>query len=306
MSSTYKRILAHISKAALQHAEIRYNQPVVGIEAPPRQEPGTGQVTLTTVDGQRHSFDEVVVTCPLGWLKQNKSAFTPALPPRLIKAIDSISYGRLEKIYVTFPKAFWEIQTPPTTDSIRENKAGPTFALFLDPTYTNHPQNTPWNQECLALTALPSPHAHPTLLFYTHGPCSTHIISTLRNHPPTSPEYNKTLTTFLYPFYSRLPGYSRTSPTCQPLAFHATQWQNDQYAGNGSYSNFQVGLEEGDRDIEVLRDGEGVERGVWFAGEHTAPVVALGTTTGAYWSGERVAGSICGVYGLDRLRSGGR
>lgn len=42
----------------------------------------------------------------------------------------------------------------------------------------------------------------------------------------------------------------------------------------------------------------GVERGVWFAGEHTAPFVALGTTTGALWSGERVARGVCEVVGL--------
>ncbi|OJD21777.1 hypothetical protein ACJ73_06884 [Blastomyces percursus] len=42
-----------------------------------------------------------------------------------------------------------------------------------------------------------------------------------------------------------------------------------------------------------MREGMGVERGVWFAGEHTAPFVGLGTTSGAYWSGEAVAGRIC-------------
>ena len=31
------------------------------------------------------------------------------------------------------------------------------------------------------------------------------------------------------------------------------------------------------------------KKGVWIAGEHTAPFVALGTATGAYWSGEKVA-----------------
>lgn len=39
---------------------------------------------------------------------------------------------------------------------------------------------------------------------------------------------------------------------------------------------------------------------MWFAGEHTAPFVALGTTTGAYWSGERAAGMVCGRLGLGR------
>ena len=50
-------------------------------------------------------------------------------------------------------------------------------------------------------------------------------------------------------------------------------------------------MEEGDRDVEALRRGM-PERGVWVAGEHAAPFVALGTSTGAYWSGERVAGRI--------------
>lgn len=35
---------------------------------------------------------------------------------------------------------------------------------------------------------------------------------------------------------------------------------------------------------------------MWFAGEHTAPFIALGTTTGAYWSGEGVARRIVRAY----------
>jgi hypothetical protein len=37
-------------------------------------------------------------------------------------------------------------------------------------------------------------------------------------------------------------------------------------------------------------------RGLWFAGEHTAPFVALGTVTGAYWSGESVGQRIAKAY----------
>lgn len=51
-----------------------------------------------------------------------------------------------------------------------------------------------------------------------------------------------------------------------------------------------------DKDIEALRQGC-PERGMWFAGEHTAPFVALGTVTGAYWSGEAVARRIMAAYG---------
>jgi hypothetical protein len=72
---------------------------------------------------------------------------------------------------------------------------------------------------------------------------------------------------------------------------------NDELAGNGSYSNFPTGLEEGDKDIEVMREGL-PGRGIWFAGEHTSPFVASGTVTGAYWSGEGVGKRIAEAYGM--------
>jgi hypothetical protein len=69
----------------------------------------------------------------------------------------------------------------------------------------------------------------------------------------------------------------------------------DEFAGNGSYTTFRTGLLEGDRDIEAMREGL-PGRHIWFAGEHTAPFVALGTSTGAYWSGEAVGLRIAEVY----------
>ncbi|KAL2813926.1 FAD/NAD(P)-binding domain-containing protein [Aspergillus cavernicola] len=302
VASTYKDILNHVSRAALQHADIRFNQPIVGIKA---STSARREVTLTTATDETHTFDEVVVTCPLGWLKHNKSAFTPELPPRLSSAIDSISYGRLEKIYVTFPSAFWQTTTTDTAPGTTNNL---TFAQFLNPTYTTHPEDILWNQECFSLAALHGTTAQPTLLFYTYGPCGTHVVNHLTslNYTATPSSQNQEeaqeaqiyLKSLLEPFYSRLPNFTPSSPSCIPLSFTATTWQTDPYAGFGSYSNFQTGLIEGDRDIEVLRKGMGAERGIWFAGEHTAPFVALGTTTGAFWSGERVAGEVCMFRGL--------
>lgn len=302
VASGYKRILDYVSKSALQHGYIRFNQPVVKIESATRDPSARHQITLTTATGERAQFDEVVVTCPLGWLKRNKSVFSPDLPPRLTQAIDNISYSRLEKIYVTFPRAFWH--TPPATHangpiSPAANYGFPVFAQFFDPTYIPHSEGRHWNQELLSLAALPPSCAHPTLLFYTYGPCATYIVTKLASLAPE--EHHSFLDAVVHPFYSRLSGYT---PDCKPLAIVATQWQNDPYAGNGAYSNFQVGLEHGDRDIEVMREGVGAERGVWFAGEHTAPFAALGTTTGAFWSGERAAGQICELYGLEKCGMG--
>ena len=104
------------------------------------------------------------------------------------------------------------------------------------------------------------------------------------------------LRSFFQPYYSRLPNYDSFSPSCIPAAFLATNWQLDPFAGNGSYTNFQVGLEDGDKDLEALRKGVGEETGLWLAGEHTAPSIALGTTAGAYWSGEAVARRIAALY----------
>ncbi|KAJ5590603.1 hypothetical protein N7450_004575 [Penicillium hetheringtonii] len=311
VASTYRRILQHVAARALTQADIRFNHPVIKIDTPLRTEGDSHQhqVSVTTASGETYSFDQLVVTCPLGWLKRNTEAFNPQLPSRLLKAIDNISYGRLEKIYVKFPDAFWQNlskENTPSSNTQDDQSTNPVFVQFLEPTYTPHPQNIEWNQECLSLADLPSPCNHPTLLFYTYGACGTNIVNQIAGLNESSAEYKQILTEILEPFYSKLPGYDRSSPSCKPTSILATRWQLDPYAGNGSYCNFQVGLEAGDKDIEALRSGVGLgfERGIWFAGEHTAPFVALGTTTGAYWSGERAAVQVCERIGLGSVGVG--
>jgi len=233
-------------------------------------------------------FDEVIMTAPLGWLKLHQEAFTPPLPLKITNAINHISYGRLEKVYITFPTAFWLSATTPATPSF--------FTQFLAPKYAPAQNPDSWPLECVSLASLPPASAHPTLLFYLHGPCAAHITTLTHALPPTSPTYLSALTAFFRPYYSLLPSYT---PSCTPTAILATNWTHDEFAGYGSYTNFQVCDErEGvqlDRDIENLREGW-PEGGVWFAGEHTAPFVALGTVTGAWWSGEGVGRRLVGAY----------
>jgi hypothetical protein len=145
------------------------------------------------------------------------------------------------------------------------------------------------------LAALPNSTAHPTLLFYTYGPTSLHIASLLSSSPQS--QHHHLLSKFFEPYYSRLPHYSASDPTHQPKNILATNWASDELAGYGSYSNFQTSLERGNEDIEAMRHGM-PERGVWLAGEHTAPFVALGTVTGAWWAGEGVAKRIVKAWGL--------
>ncbi|KAL4949301.1 hypothetical protein BDW69DRAFT_174748, partial [Aspergillus filifer] len=317
VASTYKEILKHVSATALQQADIRLKQTITKIDSKPitqdtdSTKPCENKVILTTQSGESHTFDEVVVTCPLGWLKRNKEAFTPALPPRLSTAIDSISYGRLEKVYITFPCAFWNsgtgsensenaVEHPTAATASVSNTAPPkptshtndkkekksknkiSFMQFLNPTYhRNHPAEIPWEQQSFSLASLPDHVAHPTLLFYIYGPAATYIVDELASlssttssppsnesqpYTPPTPQYTL-LSTLFSPFYSLLPNYSPSSPLCVPTHITPTTWQTDPYAGHGSYTNFQIGLSDGNRDIEILRQGAGMaDRGVWFAG----------------------------------------
>ena len=89
VASTYERILALIAQPALEKNVIQCNAEVKNITSETTSEGSFA--TVETADGIRQTFSEVVVTCPLGWLKKHKeAAFTPALPPRLCQAIGNI------------------------------------------------------------------------------------------------------------------------------------------------------------------------------------------------------------------------
>lgn len=148
------------------------------------------------------------------------------------------------------------------------------------------------------LAALGSETSHSTLLFYTYGDQSRYLTSELAKLPGNDAKRANFLYDWFHPYYSRLPGYDAASPGCRPVGYYATQWLQDDLAGNGSYSNFQTGLEEGDADIETMREGL-PDRGLWLAGEHVAPFVALGTATGAYWAGESAGKRIAKAYGRE-------
>ncbi|KAH7380325.1 amine oxidase [Phaeosphaeria sp. MPI-PUGE-AT-0046c] len=333
VAGTYEKVLQKIAEPALK-ADIKFGHKVKKILS---WETDQGPRVVIETEGKGNEvFDEVVMTAPLGWLKKNLTAFEPKLPERLKKGIKAIGYGHLDKaiatnmpkVYITFPTAFWNesssapntsptsskdptipnvtattapIHQPPS-DSPVNPAHFPGFTHWLRRTDTSSPGDpSTWFQEAMNLAALPSPTAHPTLLFYIFGPTSLHISSLLAS---TSPDAHKELlTSFFYPYFSKLPNYSANNPAHQPNKVLATNWAADELAGYGSYSNFQIGLERGDEDVEVMRKGM-PERGVWLAGEHTAPFVALGTVTGAWWSGEGVGRRIVRAWGLDKKEGG--
>lgn len=306
MASTYKAILDRVAQTAVAKATIHLSMKVTSVKPVEKAVPDGPRVSVTT-EKETLEFDEVVITSPLGCLKRGLPSISPALPHEISRAIANISYGHLEKVFITFPAAFWDPPSEKTTVTRSSEASGfPFFSHFLHPLY--HPGNTDsWNIELASLASVfPAETLHPTLLFYIQGPCAKHVTNLITGLNPASAEYFSRLNDFFFPYYSRLPKFSMESELCTPIGILATDWSHDEFAGFGSYSNFQISPPVNerdeevqlDKDIEALREGM-PERGIWFAGEHTAPFVALGTVTGAYWAGEGVGRRIGVKYGLD-------
>ncbi|KFY26110.1 hypothetical protein V493_04256 [Pseudogymnoascus sp. VKM F-4281 (FW-2241)] len=290
IETTYEAILARIAKLPLEKAEIRFGQKVIKVLTP--DDRFSGAIQLATQNTEAFTFDEILMTVPLGCLKEEKvRGFTPRLPDRILSAIDAISVGHLEKVYITFPTAFWTINQA-------DNFAG--YTNWLSPKYATESNPKCWPQEIWNLAAFSPENRRPTLLFYLYGDCSTYITKLVRNK--STEEHYTLLDDFFCPYYSLLPNYLASDDNCKPTAILSTEWQNDSLSGYGSYCNFQVGIKDADEDVKAIRHGV-PERRLWFAGEHTAPFEELGTAAGAYMSGETVAMRMVDEYMIDKNKT---
>lgn len=70
-------------------------------------EHGPNSATVTS-GNLRRSYDAVVVTVPLGVLKSGSLSFSPDLPRSKMTAINRLGMGVLDKVYLKFPKPFWD------------------------------------------------------------------------------------------------------------------------------------------------------------------------------------------------------
>ncbi|KAI8965161.1 FAD/NAD(P)-binding domain-containing protein [Daldinia sp. FL1419] len=284
VESNYSAILNRIAKAAIKGAEIVLNTKVVSVNTPHHDE-SKRKVALKTEDGGEYHFDQIVMATPLGWLQKNMDRFEPPLPSRLTSAFHNLKLAQLEKIFITFPSAFWI--------SDAETDSFPAYTNWLTPSYARDSNPHCWPQELWNLAALAGPNNHPTILFYTYGDCSRHIVNAI--HGRSSAEKFAFLKDFFQSYYSRLPGYDAANEACVPKAILATEWLKDDLCGNASYCNFQVGIDEADQDILTIREGC-ADRGLWFCGEHAAPFEESGTVAGAYLSGQSIGERIVKLY----------
>ncbi|XP_029660903.1 spermine oxidase-like [Formica exsecta] len=66
-------------------------------------------VIVTTSKGTQIIADAVIVTCSLGYLKENyRNMFQPPLPNRLSVAIEDLGFGTINKIFLDFGEPWWQ------------------------------------------------------------------------------------------------------------------------------------------------------------------------------------------------------
>ena len=299
MASTFKDILDYLLFPIINKATLR-----LGCEVTRITNSRIGVVDIEAADGFRGCFDNVIVTVPLGWLKRNEDVFLPPLAPRISSAIRSLGYGNLDRVFIKFPRAFWNSPVLGVNDYHEhepEKTQSPPFpieSLFLHPEYAADTNMAKWRTEIISFSGLVEPFSQPVIMFFIYGQWGRHITGLVRGMKLDSEEYYRILDKNFQPYYSKLPNYDPTSPECKPLEFVSTDWQNDKFAGYGSFTNQPIGSGDCAEHFKVLREGMGEDRNIWFAGEHTSPPGGLGTVTGAYWSGEEAAKRVASRYGI--------
>jgi hypothetical protein len=151
-------------------------------------------VVVTTDRGETFHFDEIVVTAPLGWLKQYQEAFSPPLPPRFCSAIDSIGYGCLEKVcmsktiyidsviwlYISFEDAEYQrytsVSLAPSGVCLRRNRPQMVSSIQVSRTLKT--------SSLASLSSSPQPTPHSTL---NDGSKKCSNLTLSLTHPPTPP-----------------------------------------------------------------------------------------------------------------------
>jgi hypothetical protein len=97
VAETYHKVLKKIAEPALK-AEVKFGHKVTKLVS--CKEGENAKVKVEVNGKETETYDEVVVTAPLGWLKRNMAAFEPQLPERLRRGIEAIGYGHLDKVSV--------------------------------------------------------------------------------------------------------------------------------------------------------------------------------------------------------------
>lgn len=225
-----------------------------------RVEWGPGGVVVTTDRGV-FAADDAIVTVPVGVLQSEAFEIAPALPEPVAGALSRLRMNAFEKVFLRFAERFWD----EGVYVIRQQ--GPEGA---------------WWHSWYDLTGLDD---SPTLLTFAAGPAAA----------ATRDWSDAQVVDSIMVQLRRLYGASAPSP----VAVQRTAWQEDPFAGHGSYAYMTLGSTTADHDALATPIG-GV---LHVAGEATWTDDPA-TVTAALCSGRRAAEAVLDDAATGERRDG--
>ncbi|XP_026542992.1 peroxisomal N(1)-acetyl-spermine/spermidine oxidase [Notechis scutatus] len=236
-------------------------------------------VQVECEDGEKFLADHVIVTVPLGFLKEHQeSFFCPPLPPQKLEAIRRLGFGTANKIILEFEQPFWKPDTE-IIGMVWENES-PLEERPADW------RNT-WFQKIAGYVVLEPPERHGHILCGFIAGRESEFMETLSD--------SEVLTT-LTQVFRKATGNPQLAP---PKNILRSRWHSEPYT-RGSYSYVAVGSSGDDIDLlaqplpEDPSDSKVLPQ-LLFAGEATHRSF-YSTTHGALLSGWREADRLIHLY----------
>ena len=212
------------------------------------------RVSAILKSGETVEADRAVIAVPIGLLRAGLPAFDPPLPEEQRVAVGRLGYGAgvLGKIYLRFPRRFWQ-ERPKWFGRLPESsQRRGTFN-----TWVSHVDET----------------GLPILLSFSNGATAARLD---RSAGDTEVK-DVAMASLRKMFGADIP---------EPEAMLFPRWLSDPWS-RGGYSYPGVGSAPQDRPAHARP----LARRVFFAGEATEPV-EYGTVHAALWSGEQAAEAI--------------
>ncbi|XP_077987400.1 peroxisomal N(1)-acetyl-spermine/spermidine oxidase-like [Glandiceps talaboti] len=246
-------------------------------------------ITIECEDGEKIIADHVIVTCSLGFLKENVNTFfKPTLPDEKQAVINRLGFGTVDKIFLQFRDPFWDkdfkslqlVWDAPEPTSSTDSKVG------LEPNKSNfaleEDMSTKWFKEISEFERIS--YHDDILVGWIYGKAAEYM-ETLDEE-----EVKQTCVRLLRQFSGK------DIPEVHKIVF--SRWNSNAYV-KGSYSYVAVGAEGPDFDVMgkplCADDKNGKIPRVLFAGEATSRAF-ITTTHAAYISGEREACRLISYY----------
>ncbi len=227
--------------------------------------PESGRESVASVlcdDGELLEADRVVLTTPLGVLKESDITFDPVLPDWKLGPIQRLGFGTLNKVILLYDKPFWDVDQD-MFGLLREAEVA--GSLDQDAYVRNRGRfYLFWN--CIKTSGL------PVLIALMAGDAA-HQAETVTDAELVNAVNQELARMFMQ------------NPIPRPLETIITRWGKDRFA-RGSYSYVGATSEPGDYNAMARPIGN-----LHFAGEATCGTHPA-TVHGAYISGLRAASEV--------------